>query len=562
MTLKQRAKEFTGWFRSLGGQLTILLLVSLTVGQAATIFYLVEVHERERAVGVDQAFFATLLRTSQVVHTLNPDERDQFLRSVATGGLSYWVAPRPVVAPHEGNLKEDSPQLPEAWELIGSADKRAAWYEDVRPFTMRYRVFTPPTPPSGRLGGSDIPPDVEGLTNFDQVELAPPGAPLPMMVDSAPRPRPPGDGPPRGAKPRPEGPRPDGPRPEGAGPEREPSRSPPGETVNPAYGEAASRRPTAGFGSPPVRWRTSILLPDGAWLNGEYNQMAGLPTWVDVMLQQNLIVLLFTGTIIILSIAFTTRKLAILARAADRVGRGDTLEPIRESGTSEVRGLTQAFNTMSLRLRRFIEGRTQMLGAISHDLRTPITGLRLRAELVDDDENRERMLAIIDELHHLTEATLALAREDSILERTDRVDIAALIESVCDDLHDVGMDVSCTVERGISTTCRPFSLRRAIRNLAENGVKYGKRTRINLQALDKHLVITVDDDGPGIPEDQLEKALLPFVRLETSRSRETGGAGLGLAITRSIILNHGGDLKLANRPQGGLRATITLPLDA
>jgi signal transduction histidine kinase len=331
--------------------------------------------------------------------------------------------------------------------------------------------------------------------------------------------------------------------------------------ANPAYGDAAARRPNANFGSPPVRWRASILLPEGQWLNGEYNQMAGLPMWVEVILQQNLIVLIFTGTVIILSIALTTQRLRTLARAADRVGRGDTLDPIRESGTREVRGLTQAFNTMSLRLRRFIEGRTQMLGAISHDLRTPITGLRLRAELVDDEENRERMLAIIDELHHLTEATLALAREDSILERTDRVDMTSVIESICDDLSDVGMDVTCTVERSVTVTCRPFSLRRAIRNLAENGVKYGKRSRITLETAEKFVRVAVDDDGPGIPESQLEKALLPFVRLEGSRSRETGGAGLGLAITRSIVLNHGGELKLSNRPGGGLRAEILLPRD-
>jgi signal transduction histidine kinase len=200
-----------------------------------------------------------------------------------------------------------------------------------------------------------------------------------------------------------------------------------------------------------------------------------------------------------------------------------------------------------------------MLGAISHDLRTPITGLRLRAELVDDDENRERMLAIVDEIHHLTEATLALAKEDSFTEVTDRVDLSSLIESIVDDLTDVGIDVACEVERNVQLSCRPYSLRRAIRNLAENGAKYGHRSRITMATEGDVVRITIDDDGPGIPEDQLERVLLPFVRLETSRSRQTGGAGLGLAITRSIVLNHGGELKLANRPEGGLRATMLLP---
>ncbi|MGE4061997.1 MAG: ATP-binding protein [Rhodospirillaceae bacterium] len=557
MTAKIIAQAGMRWFGTLGGRLTILLLAALAVGQATTIFYLVEVHERERALGVDQAFFGTLLRSAQAIDTLDGFEREAYLRSIGTGGLSYWVGPRPALEAHEAAPKEDSPPLPEAWALISSDDKRVAWYEDARPFSMKYRVFQPPPPPAARLTDADIPADADGL---EPTDFIPAGQAIPYSAarDAPMKPRPAGGGAPK-AKPRPPeaGERP-APHEESEGELREPEQL----RSNPAYGEAASRRPTAGFGTPPIRWRAAIMLSDGQWLNGEYNYMAGLPGWVEVVFQQNMIVLAFTGSIIILGVALTTQRLSVLARAADRVGRGDTLEPIHESGTSEVRGLTQSFNTMSLRLRRFIEGRTQMLGAISHDLRTPITGLRLRAELVDDDENRDRMLAIIDELHHLTEATLALAREDSILERTDRVDVTSLVESIADDLSDVGMDVSCTVERGVTVCCRPFSLRRAIRNLAENGVKYGKRSRITLNTTEKYVRILIDDDGPGIPEDQLEKALLPFVRLEGSRSRETGGAGLGLAITRSIVLNHGGDLRLANRREGGLRAEILLPRDA
>ena len=287
-----------------------------------------------------------------------------------------------------------------------------------------------------------------------------------------------------------------------------------------------------------------------------------MPPWANVLIQQNMLslalMLIATG----IGVGFATKRLRVLANAADKVGRGETLEAIPEAGTSEVRHLTQSFNTMSLRLRRFIEARTQMLGAISHDLRTPITGLRLRAELVDDEENRDRMLAIVDEIHHLTEATMALAKDDSFTEVTDKVDVSSLIEAISDDLTDNGKDVTCDVERGVSLTCRPFSLRRAIRNLAENGAKYGQRSRIRLENGGQAVRIIIDDDGPGIPEDQLERVLLPFVRLENSRSRETGGAGLGLAITRSIVLNHGGDLDLRNRTEGGLRATITLPIAA
>jgi signal transduction histidine kinase len=597
MTLKIGVKKALGWFGTLSGRLTILLTVSLAITQATTLAYLVEKHERERALGVDRAFFATLARASQTLANLPREERSRVLRSMDSGGLSYWVAPGPSLGPDETTLAPESPPLPEAWGLISSDDKRASWYPDLRPLSMKYRVNTPPGPAAGRIEDVDMPADFDGPAPSAEIETSGPGMRLTNLDDLAPgraKPNPvkdaafepdPGRLPlestfesrepgARGEKPRPPG------EPNRGGPPRDRSRSfgavdasgkPLAEWQlvrgDPAYGDAAARRPSASPGSPPVRWRAAVLLPDGEWLNGEYNQMGGLPAFVEVLFQQNLVVLLVACTIIIVGVGLTTQRLTALSRAADRVGRGDTLEPIRESGTSEVRGLTQSFNTMSLRLRRFIEGRTQMLGAISHDLRTPITGLRLRAELVDDEENRERMLAIIDELHHLTEATLALAREDSISERTDRVDLSSLVESIVDDLTDVGMDVSCTVERGVTGTCRPFSLRRAIRNLAENGVKYGKRSRVALTTTEKFVRIIIDDDGPGIPEDQLEKALLPFVRLEGSRSRETGGAGLGLAITRSIVLNHGGELRLSNRgvggqAGGGLRAEILLPKDA
>lgn len=587
MSLRRRAARAAGWFGTLPGRLTILLLLALIVAQGTTVFYLIGVHQRERAMEQDRAFFANLARIATSLDAMPPGDRDRYLRSMNIGVMAYWISPGPILPNHARAPGRDSPPAPEAWNMIDSTDKRIAWYEDARPFAMRYRVYDPPPPVSQRVDPADgrmgDPPD--DFAGSDRADIDPadddfdgaravmaPGRAFPPGLDAA-KPRPPG-GPrgegPRAERPRAEGPRAEGPGAMGPGPAGQPGAAglgppvgpPGGYGGNPAYGEAAARRPTATMGSPPTRWRTSLLLTDGTWLSAEFYQMAGLPIWTEVLFEQSFVTLVVMGVMIIAGVGLTTKRLSVLAKAADRVGRGDTLEPIPESGTSEVRGLTQAFNTMSLRLRRFIEGRTQMLGAISHDLRTPITGLRLRAELVDDDENRERMLAIIDELHHLTEATLALAREDSIMERSDRVDVSALVENICDDLTDVGMDVSCTVERGVTVTCRPFSLRRAIRNLAENGVKYGQRSRLTLTASDRHVAITIDDDGPGIPQEQLEKALLPFVRLEGSRSRETGGAGLGLAITRSIVLNHGGELKLSNRPEGGLRAEILLPRDA
>jgi len=254
-----------------------------------------------------------------------------------------------------------------------------------------------------------------------------------------------------------------------------------------------------------------------------------------------------------------TRPLRALAERADAFGRGTVEPPPPEAGPEEARRLIAAFTRMQERLRRFVADRTRMLAAIGHDLRTPITSLKLRAELLDDAEARSRMLATLDEMERMTEATLAFAREDATAEPSRSVDLAALISSFADDLTEMGKPVTFADAARLPYVCRPTALRRALANLVENAIQYGERARVTLGATSAGPVITIDDDGPGIPEDQIEQAFKPFVRLETSRSRETGGAGLGLAIARSIVLAHGGDLVLSNRPEGGLRAEIRLP---
>ena len=159
----------------------------------------------------------------------------------------------------------------------------------------------------------------------------------------------------------------------------------------------------------------------------------------------------------------------------------------------------------------------------------------------------------------MTEATLAFAREEAAREDTRLVDLTALTESLCDDLAELGMDVDCTGDGREPLACRPVSLKRAVRNLIENAVAYGKRARVTVNGSQDHVRMVIDDDGPGIPPDELERVFAPFVRLEGSRSRETGGIGLGMAIARSIVRGHGGDITLENRPEGGLRATVRLP---
>jgi signal transduction histidine kinase len=206
-----------------------------------------------------------------------------------------------------------------------------------------------------------------------------------------------------------------------------------------------------------------------------------------------------------------------------------------------------------------IENRTRMLAAISHDLRTPLTLLRLRVETVENPEERNKMLATIAEMDSMVGATLQFARDDAATEARRQTDISALLQSVVDEMVDAGLPVAIELAEPIVYECRPDALKRAIRNLLDNAVKYGKTARVVIRTTAKAIEITIDDEGPGIPEQELSRVFDPFYRIEQSRSPETGGVGLGLAIAQSIVQGHGGELALSNRPVAGLRARITLP---
>jgi signal transduction histidine kinase len=251
-----------------------------------------------------------------------------------------------------------------------------------------------------------------------------------------------------------------------------------------------------------------------------------------------------------------TRPLESLTRAAESLGRSGRGEALQETGASEVRRAARAFNDMQSRIRRLLEDRMQMVAAISHDLRTPITRLKLRAEFVDDPEQREKMLRDLDEMETMIKETLALSREDANPEPRAKIDLAALIADSVEGMEHVTREIapaSAVIE------AQPIALKRAIANLVENAVVYGKCAKVRLSETPKEFEIAIEDQGPGIPEAELEKVFRPFYRLEASRNRDSGGAGLGLAIARSVVRSQGGDIVLANRPEGGLRATISLP---
>jgi signal transduction histidine kinase len=255
-----------------------------------------------------------------------------------------------------------------------------------------------------------------------------------------------------------------------------------------------------------------------------------------------------------------TGPLFVFASAAERLGVDVNAEPLKEKGPPEVRRATRAFNTMQTRVKRYIQDRTQMLAAISHDLRTPITRLRLRAEFVDDDEQRDKMMHDLNEMEAMIAETLVFARDDAANEPASHIDVAAVVAALCGELSFSGREVTYTGPDSSEFLTRPLAFKRAITNLVDNALKYGKTAHVTLAPSASELRIYVDDTGSGIPLHEMDRVFQPFVRLESSRSRETGGAGLGLTIARNAIRSMGGDVELANRPEGGLRVTVILPV--
>lgn len=268
---------------------------------------------------------------------------------------------------------------------------------------------------------------------------------------------------------------------------------------------------------------------------------------------------LVVAVVVIVAVRHETRALRDLTAAAERLGRGEVGPPLPVGGPSEIAAAIRAFNTMQERLHRFVRERMGLLAAVSHDLRTPLTTLRLKAEFIDDEAARDDMIVTIEELTAITETTLAFTRAEVSQEETKSVDLGQLVAEVVDDFRLAGHQVEITATLSIAYGCRPVLLKRAVRNLIENAVRYGGGAHVSLCRNPDGLSIVVEDDGPGLPADRMEDAFKPFVRLEPSRSQETGGLGLGLAIARGVVQAHGGHVTMANRLEGGLRVEIQLP---
>jgi signal transduction histidine kinase len=309
-------------------------------------------------------------------------------------------------------------------------------------------------------------------------------------------------------------------------------------------------------------WRAldaAVQLSDGQWLSFS----VGLPPGGPLATWQFLVSMAVMAVIVVLASAWAVRRvtapLGVIAAAAERLGRNVNAPPVGEAGSREMRQAAHAFNEMQGRLQRLLENRTRMLAALSHDLRTPLTLLRLRTEGLQEGEERDRMLASIGDLNAMIGAVLKFARDEAAIEARRRTDLSALVASIVDDMADAGLPVTMEPTEPVILECQSGGLRRAVTNLLDNAMKYGKSARVALLTSPVAIKIVIDDDGPGIPDDELQRVFEPFYRLEQSRSRETGGTGLGLAIVQSIVQAHGGQVTLTNRSGGGLRAIVSLP---
>lgn len=306
----------------------------------------------------------------------------------------------------------------------------------------------------------------------------------------------------------------------------------------------------------------TVALNDGGYVSFSHRIPRELVGWPRRILSMLVILVLSVVVFSLLAVHSLTRPLTTLSRAATRLGRDLNQPPLPERGALEVVHATRAFNRMQHELQKSINERTRILAAISHDLKTPITRLRLRSESIADPELRQRTQYDLQEIESMILATIDFMHSAQDSETPRPIHLPALLDTLCAEAEEVGHNVSleqCEVEQILA---RPMAIKRCLGNLLDNALRYGGHARLFAIHSAEAICITVSDDGPGLPESELQNVFEPFYRLEPSRNRHTGGSGLGLGIARNIARDHGGEVSLHNRPGGGLNACLSLPAAA
>jgi signal transduction histidine kinase len=308
--------------------------------------------------------------------------------------------------------------------------------------------------------------------------------------------------------------------------------------------------------------RLGLTLPDGAMISANILPEQRRPPFLGGPWMMTLLFAVISVTLLGLWAARAlTAPLSSFAKAAESFSLNGAAAPLPERGPEEIRSVAKALNRMRERITGLIDDRTKMLAAISHDLRTPITRMRLRSEFIEDETQRSRMLGDLDQMRSMLESVLSFLRNDRKLEAMTLVDIASTLQLVTDQFGDMGRKVSYDGPPHAMATVRPDDLLRSVTNLVENAVRFGAEATIRLRTSPEHVTIDVEDDGPGISDAQKTNMLEPFVRGDDARNMdETSGFGLGLSIANAIVLAHGGALSLHDRQPHGLVVRIQLPV--
>lgn len=300
-----------------------------------------------------------------------------------------------------------------------------------------------------------------------------------------------------------------------------------------------------------IRLQSPPIAPDG--------RSASAPTSPGRMFAALVALIAGVSLLAWIAVRIATRPLSRLADAARALGEDPNRAALDTRGPTEVALAATAFNNMQQRIREHVGERTRILGAITHDLQTPITRLRLRAEQIDDETLRSRIQSDLDAMQALVREGLDFARSLDASSTPQAVDLNAVLELLVEDARDMGWQVTCSGRSASPCLAQLTALRRSLWNLVENGVKFGGRVDIDVADTPNTVTIRIRDYGPGLPDVEIEKVFEPFYRAESSRSRETGGTGLGLAIARNLLRAQGGEVKLENLPAGGLVAEVRLP---
>lgn len=304
-------------------------------------------------------------------------------------------------------------------------------------------------------------------------------------------------------------------------------------------------------------------LPDGRWLALE----AGGPPRSDrrgwtVFTFWMALIALGTAVVVVLAVMRATRPLAMIERAVAGVGPDGEFAPLPETGPADLKATARAINLLSARLRAAMESRMRLVAAAGHDLRTPMTRMRLRAEFIADEEERVRWLADLEELDRIADSAIRLVREEVDPDARKTVAIDAMVAEIAAELREIGLKARVARSAPASAAVRPLAMKRALRNLVVNAATHGLSATVSIESQRDRVVVAIEDEGPGIPPELIEQAFEPFFRVDPARKIHTPGAGLGLAIAKEIVARNGGELTVANRPSGGLVQVVSLPLAA